>query len=184
MKDLCVISVSGTPGTGKSTIARCLSEELEYELIDLNEEINKRDLYDQAPNGVHLVDSDALEEVVRSIPTEGSGKVIDGHLSHLLPPTFVTDVVVLRTRPEVLNERLKERGYSKKKIKENLEAEALGIIISEAVESHDIENIYEIETTDISPSETVRILLKAFKDDESLRPGSIDWLEDYFLNKA
>ena len=70
--------------------------------------------------------------------------IVDSHLSH-----HIADIViVLRTDPAVLKGRLEKRNYSEEKIKENLEAEALDIILAESVEWCD--RVFEINTTDES----------------------------------
>ena len=52
---------------------------------------------------------------------------------------------MLRCRPSVLKARLEGRGYSKKKITENLEAEGCDVILVEAMETSI--PICEIDTT-------------------------------------
>jgi adenylate kinase len=67
------------------------------------------------------------------MPPAGRGKVLfEGHLAHLLP----VDVAwVVRCDPDALRPRLESRGYAASKVRENLEAEALDIILAEAVDS-------------------------------------------------
>jgi len=67
---------------------------------------------------------------------------IEGHLSHRVDLDYC---IVLRTRPEVLEKRLKKRGYSEEKIRENVEAEAMDVILSEAYQRT---KVYEIDTTE------------------------------------
>ena len=42
-----MIALTGTPGTGKSSIAKKLAKKLGYELIDLNDVIKKKKLYEK-----------------------------------------------------------------------------------------------------------------------------------------
>lgn len=180
MNDRRVIAVSGTPATGKSAFAVKLAEDEDYTLIDLNEVIEGEDIYELDPEGTRIVDPKDLRRVFDEILSEGGEDiVVDGLLSHLLSPQQVSGVVVLRTNPEVLENRLKEREYSDEKLEENLEAEALGVILGEAVQEHGEERVYEIDTTHRSPSEAVDMFRKALDGREDLSPGSIDWLEEY-----
>lgn len=176
-----IIAITGTPGTGKSSIARALAKKLDARLIDLNALIIRRKLFRLDAEGTRVANMRAVRAAFARIARESTGHiVVEGHLSHLLPPEHLTHVVTLRTEPSVLEKRLRRRGYRARKLRDNVEAEALGIILWEAVHAHTIDKVYEIDTTKIKTSTAVRRLLKAFKGEESLRPGKIDWLEKYF----
>ncbi|KXB02771.1 hypothetical protein AKJ43_00615 [candidate division MSBL1 archaeon SCGC-AAA261D19] len=176
-----VIAVSGTPGTGKSDFAQYLVKELGAKLISLDEIIEESGAYELDPDGTRVVDpEDLCEDIKRVIAREDRPVLIDGLLSHLLPTEMISQVVVLRTNPEVLEKRLRKRGYSEKKLQDNLEAEALGIILWEAVYKHGIDKVYEIDTTQKTTSDAVNVLKKALEGEKSLKPGEIDWLEEFF----
>lgn len=176
-----VIAVSGTPGTGKSAFAQILAEELDAKLINLEEVVEESGSYEFNSDGTRLVNSENLaEELKGTLSQEGNLIIVEGHLSHLLPIKQISQVVVLRTNPEELERRLRDRGYSGGKLRDNLEAEALGIILWEAVQNHGLEKVHEIDTTRKSASNAVDIFKKALEGTESLKPGEIDWLEEFF----
>ena len=160
-----LISLSGTPGTGKTTVAELLSS-AGYRIIPMNELTKKFLVGRDAGRESDEVDMEALIESMdigkfltsNDIETH---KIIEGHLSHLLP---VDIIVVLRTSPRVLKERLASRGYSPEKVRENMEAEALGVITIEALEVGI--PVYEIDTTEMSPEETARRLTKIVEETE------------------
>jgi adenylate kinase len=85
---------------------------------------------------------------------------------------------VLRLAPSELKNRLLARGYSERKIRENLEAEAVDVILSEAVEF--CSRVSEIDTTGKSPLEVAELIIKAITREIELKPGQVDWLEDLF----
>lgn len=175
-----VIAVTGTPGTGKSTFARELADDLNYRLVDLNEIIEREELYEAEEGGMKLVDPEDLEGIDQYIDVQGEGVVVDGLLSYLISPEWITHVVVLRTAPDTLKGRLMGRGYSDDKLHENLEAEALGVVLGRAIERYGTERVYEIDTTDLEPSEAVDAFREALEGERTLEPGSVDWLGDYF----
>lgn len=176
------IAVSGTPGTGKSTFAQKLAEDLDYDLIDLNEKIREEGIYDEDSDGTMAVSTENLRKIFEDILTSEKGFVIDGLLSYLLSPEQVTDVVVLRTRPKILKTRLEKRDYSESKLKDNVESEALGVVLEETVDIHGPENVYEIDTTDLSPQEVLKMFKEGLEGKRDLSPGSVDWLEGYYEN--
>ncbi len=100
--------------------------------------------------------------------------ILVGHLAHLLS---VELIVVLRCRPSILRERLRARGYGEKKVKENEEAEALDVILVEAVETG--REVLEIDTTLMRSDETadaIEAILAGEK--EKYAVGHVDWSEE------
>ena len=72
-------------------------------------------------------------------------------LAHLL---HLDMAVILRTHPQELERRLSGFDYPEEKIRENVEAEALAVITTEALGRFD--RIYEVNTTEIS-GETITL---------------------------
>lgn len=175
-----VIAISGTPGTGKTSFAKTLAKKLDAEIIDLNKVIEKSGAYEIDSEGTRSIDPEDLSEEFKKILPSKEKVVVDGLLSHLLPSDRITQVVVLRTHPDVLEKRLKRRNFSGEKLRENLEAEALGVILWEAVDAHGKSKVYEIDTTEMGASDAVKKFVNAFERGESLGPGKVDWLEDFF----
>lgn len=185
MSERKVIVVTGTPGTGKSTFAKKLSEKLDLRLIDLNRVIEREEIYESEANGTKEVDPNDLREVfIDIISNSKKGLVIDGLLSYFLPRKYITEAVILRTHPDKLEKRLKNRGYSGKKLQDNLDSEALGVVLGEAVQELGEEKIYEIDTTEIDVFEAVERFRRALNGEISLSPGYIDWLENYLDKKT
>ena len=76
----------------------------------------------------------------------------------------IDKVIVLRCDPQVLEKRLESRNYSKNKVRENLEAEAIGVIYSEAIEIIDKTNVFQIDNSTRKPQETANIIEKDIND--------------------
>ena len=78
-------------------------------------------------------------------------------------------------RPDILAGRLRERGYGPEKVSENAEAEALDVILVEALEIHPASRICEIDTTGNTPEETAGAI-EAFIHGECPNPCThVDW---------
>jgi len=179
-----IIAVSGTPGTGKSVFARALARKLDARLVDLNALIKRKKLFKLDVDGVRIADLLGIRvEFAKTMKNSNTSIVAEGLLSHLLPRKLLTHVIVLRTRPRVLEKRLRARKYSNAKLRDNLEAEALSIILWEAVHEHGAAKVYEIDTTGIKVNTAVEMFLKALDGKTSLRPGKIDWLEEFYGEK-
>lgn len=179
-----VIAVSGTPGTGKSAFARALAGKLGARLVDLNALITKEKIYSLDTDGTKAIDVKKIREAFKRDISASAGPIVaEGLLAHLLPKGIVTHVVVLRTNPKELEKRLIARGYSEKKVTENVEAEALDIILWEAVHAHGLAKVYEIDTTRSKAPTSVKLFLRAMKGEVSLRPGRVAWLENYLKTR-
>jgi adenylate kinase len=165
-------ALTGTPGTGKSTVAPLV--DAGFKVIDLNALI--KDGYNLGADperGSIIADLDRLDEFVEGLHGD---YIIEGHVSHLLP---VDKVIVLRVSPAMLRKRLEERGWIKAKIDENVEAEALDVILVEALELSD--NVYEINATGMTQSEVAEAIREIIRGTDKYKPGSVDFSEELLL---
>ena len=167
-----IIAVSGTPGVGKTTVAKLLAEKLGYKYVDLKKFALE--------HGVGEIKGDELEveldELAYLIEKEFKEKnvILDGHLSHLMP---ADQVIILRLHPKIIGERLRERGYSREKVSENVEAELVDVCLIEAIDEH--ENIIEIDTTGKTPDQIVEEILELLNKGIKKRIGIVDWTQVY-----
>ena len=178
-----VIFISGTPCTGKTTVAANLNDYLsdngfDSKLIKINDFAFENDLVlGEDPDKLYkVIDIDGLNECLSDEIDKSNDRVliVEGHLSHLCEGA--DKMIVLRLNPSILKGRLEERNYSESKIQENLEAEALAVCSAEAYEIYG-ENTNEIDASDKSVEE-IRDLIMAIASDKMECPvGSIDFME-------
>jgi broad-specificity NMP kinase len=64
------------------------------------------------------------------------GIILEFHTSGFFPERWFGLVVLLRVNNTVLYDRLQERGYNEKKIKENIECEIMEVTSEEVYESY------------------------------------------------
>lgn len=169
---MVVLLLTGTPGTGKTCVAGELLKQ-GFNMIDLNDAVGDDYLYLEGE--CKVVDPLALAEKIK--PRVKADSVIEGHLAHLLGIAGI--VIVLRTAPEELRTRLTGKGFSKAKTSENVEAEALDVVLIEALDLHD--PVFEVDTTGRSAGEAAEDVIKILGGETNGHaPGGVSWLDEYF----
>ena len=169
---MTLYALTGTPGTGKSSV----SEELRsrgYDVID-----GKRFIIEQGLMGeldeerdTHEVDLDLLNDALEPFRSSDGLVILDSHLSHFMDSH---GIIVLRCAPDVLAKRLEARGYGPDKVRENVQAEVLDVILCEAAESEI--PVYEVDCTSSSVSGSADSVEKILNGDASdYLPGKTDW---------
>ena len=131
------IIITGSVGSGKTTLSKKLSKYLDFDYLDVTNLIKKERLsegYDKK-NMCEIIDVKKLnKDLIGLIKKVKIGVVIDSHLSHYLPKNYVDLCIITKCDIKELNKRLKKRKYSKGKIKDNLEAEIFNVCFEEAKE--------------------------------------------------
>jgi adenylate kinase len=163
--------ITGTPGTGKSSAAGELARR-GYPVIHIADTVGAYAIGKDRGRDTLVIDE---ERWIREFtPAEG---FVEGHLAHLLPCDLV---VVLRCRPDRLLARLRSRGYSEEKCRENAEAEALDVCLIETLERHPSGHVLELDATGLSPEGVADGIEGFFRGRVPASHGRIDW-SDYLL---
>ncbi|MCL4446933.1 MAG: AAA family ATPase [Thermoplasmatales archaeon] len=118
-----MICITGTPGVGKTTVMKELKKR-GYAVLEFDSLIDGCVLEEE--NGEKIVDEECLKDI------RGEG-IYFGHLSHY---ALCDLVVVLRCHLKELEVRLRKRDYSRSKIIDNIESEAIDLIGFEAEKIH------------------------------------------------
>jgi adenylate kinase len=164
------VAVTGTPGTGKTTA----TDRLDREVVHLNDRIREGGLdsgTDEHRDSL-VADMDAVAAALDERSSE-EVELVESHLAHRLP---ADRVVVLRCDPDELGTRLAERGESEPSIAENRESEALDVILSEAVERHGMDSVYEIDASERTPEETAAEIERVVAGEREPSAGTVSFL--------
>ena len=135
------ILITGTPGTGKTTLAKKLSLLLDYTHFDVNSYAKKAHIYSSydKKRRSYVVDEAKLASSLvkvrqEALKTGKKGIIFDSHMSHFLPSKYADLCLVTRCSLKALEKRLRGKGYSKAKVRENLDAEIFDTCLIEARE--------------------------------------------------
>ena len=138
-----LLIITGTPGTGKTTLAEQLSKRYGYLRLDLNRFIKENRLREkyEKKRRTWLVDIAKLKKIllkkINKIKTRDHAPkvlVIDSHLAHHLPKKSVNLCIVTTADLKTIQKRLEKRRYSRVKIRENLDAEIFQVCLNESKE--------------------------------------------------
>ncbi len=159
------ILLTGTPGTGKSTVARLLSGMAGFASISINAVAKKGGLVKKGGE----VDLKKLEgalkaEIKRKSKAKNSkletrNLVVDGHLGcEIKLPLDIA--FVLRCEPEKLKARLEKRNYKKKKMDDNLLSEALDYCSVQAEMNYGKGKIFDVDAGKRDAKKTAKLILE------------------------
>jgi adenylate kinase len=172
------VLITGTPGTGKTTISRLLATELRASYVDPEILLRRKGIdyiYDEKRKTC-IVSLKRLQNALSARAARADhGLVIDSHIA-LGPLPRLVGVIVLRCDPIVLEQRLQCKRWSKSKIGENLQAEILDICLWDAVKKYGWNAILEIDTTEKSPRQVIRSITKALYKKRIQKHPKVDWL--------
>ncbi|TFG19612.1 MAG: hypothetical protein EU530_05675 [Promethearchaeota archaeon] len=182
-----LILLSGTPGTGKSTISKSLSKQNGWITFSLGDFIIEKKIFSSEVDDrdAKIIDTEiaAKEGVMEILDKFFTNEVIivDSHYADIILDGF-TELkdnldfncvknysqgeyvigIVCRCHPTVLQDRLKKRNYSSSKVVENIQAEILSESTQNLIEVLQKEKIFEIDTTKHSVDELSNSILENF----------------------
>ena len=167
-----LVAVAGTPGTGKSSACAVLARR-GYAVVDLDE-LARKGGFIAGHDSVRDTDEVDIEALRDSLRIPAKIAFLYSHYSHRMD---VGMAVVLRCRPSLLRERLEARGWPPAKVRENVEAEAIDVVLQEAVASLPL--VYEVDTTARTPADTAGEILGILQGRTAgHEPGTADWSEE------
>ncbi len=138
---MTTVAISGTPATGKTSVAKIAGEKLGWKVIELNRLAHEKKLYSgyDEKRQSHIVDMERIQE---EIGRKKGNLIIESHYAHEIKCDFV---VVLRANPDEIRKRASEKSWRKEKTEENVLAEIMEVCKQEALGSAG--KVFEIDTT-------------------------------------
>jgi len=160
-------AVTGTPGVGKTSACALVRRLTVIHVNELVDQLHVVSGYDRKRK-TKEVDVMKLAKAVAKMKVTA---IFEGHFSHLLRPDVA---IVLRCSPKVLERRLRTKGWDERKIRENVEAEAVDVVLIEALEN--VPEVCEIDTTKKNPAQVARAIDRIISGErQKYRVGNVDW---------
>lgn len=138
------IIITGTPGTGKSIIAQLLGKKLKHKVVNDREFCEEKKI-GRMDKKLHelVVPVKKMEKEMNKLLRKEKKIIAEGHL--LCEAKLKADwLVLLRTEPDILEERLRSRGYPEFKIQDNVLCEGIDYCKKHALRNYPSKKIIEI----------------------------------------
>ncbi|MBN1677949.1 MAG: adenylate kinase family protein [Candidatus Thermoplasmatota archaeon] len=164
------IAVTGTPGVGKTSACSRVKGVRVVHVNELVDELGLASGYDRKRKTKEV----DIVKLAKAVAALGDSILLEGHLSHLLKPDLA---IVLRCSPRVLERRLRKKHWPSQKVRENVEAEAVDVVLIEAIEN--VPEVCEIDTTKMKPAQVARAIESILAGErQKYRVGNVDWSEE------
>lgn len=176
------LALTGTPGTGKTAVGRALAGGGVH-VVEVSQAARRLGAvtgYDRRRRTSEVDVGRLGRELGRELEGTTGDLVLAGHLAHHLAHDLDVDAaVVLRCPPSVLARRLRRRKWPDAKVRENACAEALGVIVTEAVEALGARAVFELSTSGVQPRRSAALVRRVLAGSaRGLAVGHVDYLEE------
>src|SRR6267143_1025358 len=180
-----IIIVTGTPGVGKTVLAKLLAKKIGFTFLSLGDLVRKERLhkgFDRKARSYIIDERSVRRELQRYFEDHREkGIVFETHsVNSILPKTRGMIAIVLRLDPVILAKRLHARNWPRLKIWENVESEMIDVSLYDSLKVVGKTRVLEIDTTGKRPEALVREIQKVLSRNKgwSLK-SSPDWLNKY-----
>ena len=177
LTEIRVVSVTGTPGVGKSTLCSYLAQKYGYFHIDIGKFVIANRIYEayDEPRKSYVADMRRLKAATdKAIRASGDQLLLlDGsYAHHLVPQKPWVGIFLMRMNPMLLYRRL-VRSHTRAEARENSMAEFLGLIRSELL---DRKYVVEVDASNSEIPELGRIVERSIKNKFRSRTRTRDWM--------
>lgn len=152
--------VTGTPGVGKTTIARLLAKRLKLKWMNEKTFAQQRKIGRMdKKTGERVVPLSRLTRELNRFLKRYSNVVLEGHLLAECRIRPVDWVIVVRLSPDRLEFRLRERNYAEAKIQDNVLCEGIDYCLKHAKRGYPAKKIIDVRN-DKELKQTINSIIK------------------------
>lgn len=140
------IVITGTPGVGKSSIAKQVAHASGMTWYDISKLAVKHNMVKEYDEKYHcpIIDEESITKHLKTQLRQGNC-ILDFYSSDLFPTKYIDVIFVVQCDNTILYDRLTERGYKGIKRKHNLEYEIQRLSLEEAQSAYEPEIVHAIE---------------------------------------
>jgi broad-specificity NMP kinase len=146
--------ITGVPGTGKTSIAKQLAQELNLKYLEVNDLVIQHDLYFgyDINRDTLIVDDELLIKRLKQEINLNNRICIAGGM--IFENVLFDLIIVVHSSIPTLRKRLLARSYDDDKMESNLESEIMNVIYYELLEYYSSDIIYEVMNDNRTVKET------------------------------
>ena len=165
---------------GKTTTSLKLASRLNARYVSITDLVKTKKFFStiDKKRKTLIADIEKISDYLQNILVDFRGTIIlEGHyVVDVVSKQDVTIVFVLRRDPRVLKTVLDNRGFSGKKVWENVAAEILDVCLWDAVSVCGTEKVCEIDSTEKTVDELVDNMIMILEKKLVSNIGVVDWL--------
>ena len=178
------IIITGTPGVGKTVLARLLAKQTGSRVLNLGELVKKERLYGRFDRlrQSYVIDEHRLRRtLIDFFPARGEGGLVieTNWVGKFMPKKRGMIAIVVRLDPAILAGRLRGRRWSKGKIWENVEAELIDLSLYESLKCLGARRVYEIDATRKRPGQLLHEAMGLISARKGWNGIAASWLQRY-----
>jgi len=133
-----IIAISGSVGSGKTSLSKLLSKKLNYEIVHLNDIAKNFKLEEIKDIQTFDFDLDKLlifiEKKIKEYKKNKKNIILESHFSHFINPKLVDYLFIINRDLKDLKKEYINRKYNLQKQKDNLEVEAFNLCFYEGLD--------------------------------------------------
>ncbi|MBT4192386.1 MAG: AAA family ATPase [Candidatus Diapherotrites archaeon] len=149
--------ITGSPGTGKTTLAKSLGEKLNLTVLNEKDFALKNGIGSFNEENELEIPIKEFEEKANAFLKETDDVLFEGHVV-CEAKLHVDKAILIRVDPEELEMRLENRGYSMEKMMDNVFCEGIDYCKKQVIKNYPIDKIIEV-TSKASISGTLKAVL-------------------------
>jgi adenylate kinase len=166
--------ITGSPGVGKHSVAKIVSTKLGLKMVDISTVAIMRGAIITRDRKSYVVDTRKLARLLKKEVRKDS--LVVGHLApYVLGRKAPSLVIVIRRSPYELRRVYARRGYSEQKARDNLAAEAIGLVAFAALKRFGRKKVAEVDSTAKKPGRVASEVISLISG-RSKAPAGVDWL--------
>ena len=179
-----IIIITGTPGVGKTRLARTLANQMDSLFLDIGSFVKEEKLYSRfdRKDRSYVMDEVRVKRGLARFFANNAPEsiIVEAHtLGPYMPKRPGMRAIVVRLDPLLLARRLKARRWPQRKVWENVEAEFIDLSLYESTRLLGRNRVCQVDSTHMRIDELVREAQRLLAKQTWKIDDEPDWLSKY-----